>query len=56
MSDWKYDLEDVGPDGVVERSGEPPIEPGSPSLENVAFVVLGAAVALYVFAKLLGVG
>jgi len=55
MSDWKFDLDDVGPDGVVEEAEPaPPIEPGSPRLENVAFLLLGVLLALYVFAELLG--
>ena len=56
MSDWKFDLDEVGPDGVVEREAdEPPIEPGRPAAENVVFLVLGMAVALFVLAKLAGV-
>lgn len=54
MTDWKYDLDDVGPDGVVDEAELPPVEKGSPSLENVVFVVLGVVVALYVFGTLLG--
>jgi len=33
---------------------EPPIEPGRPKAENVAFVVLGALGALYVVARVAG--
>ncbi|MGM0397399.1 MAG: DUF7312 domain-containing protein [Halobacteriota archaeon] len=56
MSDWKYDLDDVGPDGVVDEYELPPVEKGSPSLENAIFVLLGVLAALYVFATLLGLG
>lgn len=56
MSDWEYDLDDVGPDGVVEDEEElPPVEKGSPSLENSLFVLAGVLAAVYVFATLLGV-
>lgn len=37
-------------DGVIDL--EPPIEPGSPTLENAAFVLLGVFVALAVIARL----
>lgn len=55
MSDWKFDVDEVGPDGVLEADESPPIEPGSPSAENVAFFVLGVVAAVYVLAKLAGV-
>ena len=57
--EWKYSIEDVGEDAedgeTPETKGEKPadpeaidrrIEPGSPSLENALFVVLGALLAL----------
>lgn len=56
MSDWKYDLDDVGPEAEPEEPDVPPIEKGNPSLENVVFVLLGALAALYVFATLVGFG
>ncbi|WP_336345661.1 DUF7312 domain-containing protein [Halalkalicoccus ordinarius] len=59
---WKYSIEDVGEDAENSEDGETPgtkaekpadpeavdrrIEPGSPSLENALFVVLGALLAL----------
>ena len=56
MSDWEYDLDDVGPDGVVEDEEVlPPVEKGSPSLENSFFVIAGVLAAVYVFGTLLGV-
>lgn len=43
-------------DGVDETDDglrpEPPIEPGTPSLENALFVLLGVLVALAVVARL----
>lgn len=56
MSDWKFDVDDVGPDGLIEEDPTPPIEPGHPRTENVVFVLLGALFALYVFVELLGLG
>lgn len=60
--EWKYSIEDVGEDAEDSEDGKTPetkaekpadpeaidrrIEPGSPSLENALFVVLGALLAL----------
>lgn len=54
MSDWKYDTDEVGEDGYEpERADEiPSIEPGSPTLENTFFVLLGIATTLFVFASI----
>ena len=57
--DWKYaveDFEDDGDEGAddahatdVFGENEPgELEPGSPSFENVVFVLLGVAIALLV--------
>ncbi|GAA0305018.1 DUF7312 domain-containing protein [Halarchaeum salinum] len=53
--EWRFAIDEVGEDGVVEpdKSSSPPIEPGSPSVENVAFFVVGIALAVGVFALLL---
>ncbi|WP_276300280.1 DUF7312 domain-containing protein [Halorussus lipolyticus] len=53
MSDWKYDTDEVGEDGYEpkEREELDPLEPGSPTLENAAFVVLGVATMLFVFGR-----
>ncbi|MFB6134590.1 MAG: hypothetical protein ABEJ55_06345 [Halanaeroarchaeum sp.] len=56
MSDWKFDLDEVGPDAVVEEAEPEPVEPGRPTLTGALFVLLGIATALYVLAALLGVG
>jgi len=53
MSDWKFELDEVGED--AEPEPEPELEPGSPSAENVLFVVLGVVATLLVFAQLAGV-
>lgn len=36
--EWRFDLDEVGEEADV---GPDPIEPGSPSVENIAFFVLG---------------
>lgn len=56
MSDWKYDIEDVGDDDDVpqEQPMDEPLEPGSPSAENILFVVLGALTMLFVLLRLTG--
>ncbi|WP_256684710.1 DUF7312 domain-containing protein [Halococcus qingdaonensis] len=57
--DWKYAVEDLEDDGDesaddaratdVFGDDEPgDLEPGSPSFENVVFVLLGVAIALVV--------
>lgn len=46
---WRFAVDDVGPDGITEDSGTPesePIEPGSIDLENAAFVALGVAITV----------
>lgn len=45
---WKFGLDDVGPDGIVEESspGGGPIEPERVNPEHAAFVALGVAVAV----------
>lgn len=52
MSDWKYDLDEVGEDADDEHERET-LEPGSPSLENAVFVLLGVFVTLFVFFQLI---
>ena len=54
-AEWRFSVDDVGPDGVTEDTATPedePIEPGDITLEHAAFVVLG--VALTVGTLLLG--
>ncbi|NHN57777.1 MULTISPECIES: hypothetical protein [Halorussus] len=64
MSDWKYDIDEVGHDaeepddeaGVAgaeegERPALQPVEPGSPTAENALFVALGIGATLFVFAR-----
>ncbi|AKH97134.1 DUF7312 domain-containing protein [Halanaeroarchaeum sulfurireducens] len=54
MSDWKYDLDEVGPEGEDEQEQLPPVEKGTPQFENVVFVLVGVGGAMYVLATLLG--
>ncbi|SIQ77201.1 hypothetical protein SAMN05421858_0357 [Haladaptatus litoreus] len=62
MSDWKFDVEDVGEDddenGDEDASQmypmDEPLEPGTPSAENILFVVLGALTMVFVFLRLTG--
>lgn len=47
--EWRFGLDDVGPDGVTEDTATPasePIEPGSIDAEHAAFVVLGVAITV----------
>jgi len=48
--DWQFELEEVGEEG---DAGPDPIEPGSPSAENVAFFLLGVATMAGAIALLL---
>lgn len=50
MSDWQFELDEVGPDAEPD---EQRVEPGSPSLENVAFFVLGIALAIFLVVSML---
>lgn len=50
MSDWEFELDEVGPDAEPDEDA---VEPGSPSLENSAFFVLGIALAIYLITTLL---
>lgn len=50
MSEWRFELDDVGEDD--DRSDER-VEPGSPTLENAFFVVLGMATTLLVLVLVL---
>ncbi|WP_430505213.1 DUF7312 domain-containing protein [Haloparvum sp. PAK95] len=45
---WKFSLDEVGPDGIVEETspGGGPIEPESVNPEHAVFVALGVAVAV----------
>jgi hypothetical protein len=54
MSDWKYDLDEVGDDASpTADERDEPLEPGSPSIENAAFVLLGVLSMLFVFVRIL---
>ncbi|WP_094533854.1 DUF7312 domain-containing protein [Halorubrum halodurans] len=50
--EWRFGVDDVGPDGVTEDTATPadePIEPGSIDAEHAVFVVLGVALVVGVF-------
>lgn len=56
MGDWKFELDEVGPEAEAEEEEEPmgpPIEPGSPTLENVIPFLLGIALAAFIFLQVL---
>ena len=57
---WQFSIEDIESRAAdaeaaadAERQRRAPISPGSPSLENVAFVVLGVLFALFILSRLL---
>lgn len=45
--EWRFALDEVGED--AEEPEHPPLEPGSPDLENVVFVLAGAIGTLAIF-------
>lgn len=55
MSDWKYEIDEVGEEAESELDGPDlePLEPGSPTAENAFFVVLGVATTLFLFARVI---
>jgi len=51
-SEWRFALNEVGPDGVTEETATPetePIEPGDIDPEHAALVALGVAITVGVF-------
>ncbi|WP_418282205.1 DUF7312 domain-containing protein [Halorubrum sp. DTA98] len=47
--EWRFGVDDVGPDGVTEDTATPetePIEPGTIVPEHAVFVVLGVALTV----------
>ncbi|ELZ32044.1 DUF7312 domain-containing protein [Halorubrum tebenquichense] len=47
--EWRFSVDEVGPDGVTEDTATPesePIEPGDVTLEHAVFVVLGVALTV----------
>jgi len=54
MTDWKFDLDEVGPEAESDDDDlGPPIEPGRPSLEHVLPFLGGVALALYIFLQVI---
>jgi len=54
VNDDSHDGVDGEPWEDEDEPPDVPIHPGDPSVENVAFVVLGALVTLFVFARIAG--
>ncbi|WP_332898277.1 DUF7312 domain-containing protein [Haladaptatus sp. CMSO5] len=50
--DWKYELEDLE-DPDAEADADSGLTPGSPKPEHIAFVVLGALLAIFALSRLL---
>ena len=57
--EWRFSLKDIErreanaeAAAEAERRRSEPIEPGSPSFENTAFVLLGVALALFILSRL----
>jgi hypothetical protein len=46
---------DDGGSAAEEQVERPPLEPGSPSLENALFVLFGVALTLFVFLRVLAI-
>jgi len=46
---WKFELDEVDEEGIVDEREA--IEPGSPSLESVVFVLLGALVTVGIIVR-----
>ena len=46
---WKFELDEVDEEGVVDDRD--PIEPGTPTLENALFVLLGALVTVGIIVR-----
>lgn len=54
MTDWKFDVEDVGPDAEDEEEETadqygPPVEPERPAIEHVIPFLAGVGLAVYIF-------
>lgn len=56
--EWEFTIEDIERREAekreaerVERERSEPIEPGEPTLEGVLFVLLGAALAIFVLSR-----
>jgi hypothetical protein len=53
MSDWKFEVDEVGPEAEEDDDEEePPIEPGRPALEHVLPFLAGVVLAVYIFMQL----
>ncbi|NHN47505.1 hypothetical protein G9464_07840 [Halostella sp. JP-L12] len=48
---WKFELDEVDEEGMVDDRD--PIEPGSPTMENALFVLLGALVTVGIIVRVM---
>lgn len=53
MSDWKFEVDEVGPDAEPEEDLGPPIEPEQPTLENIIPFLAGVGLALFIFLQVI---
>jgi len=51
-SQWRFAVDEVGED--ADPVGPDPIEPGTPTLENTVFVLLGVTLSVLIFYVALG--
>jgi hypothetical protein len=51
-SQWRFALDEVGEDAAP--TDPEPIEPGTPSVENTVFVLLGVTLSILIFYVALG--
>jgi hypothetical protein len=51
-SQWRFALNEVGED--ADAAAPEPIEPGTPTLENAAFVLLGVFLSVAIFYATIG--
>ena len=51
-SQWRFALDEVGED--ADPADPEPIEPGTPSVENTVFVLLGVTLSILIFYVALG--
>ena len=53
MSDWKFEIDEVGPEAEEPEDRGPPIEPGEPTVENIIPFLLGVGLALFIFLQVI---
>lgn len=48
--DWRFDPEDFDDDGPIREH----LEPGSPQMENIIFVIIGILIAVFIILRGIG--